>query len=83
MTATPAKVTRLRPVTAEPVYLSPDEVCALIPGMTVTNLKELRSSGKGPAFYKPTGDRGHLTIYKRDDVVAWVEASRTTTREQP
>jgi hypothetical protein len=79
-----AKVTPIRPSAVAPTaeYLSPEQVCELVPGLTVANLKDLRSSGKGPAFCKPTGERGHVTVYRRTDVVAWVEQSRTTTREQ-
>lgn len=69
-------------VTATPRYLSPEQVCDLVPGMTVANLKDLRASGKGPRYSKPTGDRGHITLYREDDVVAWVEAAFVTTREQ-
>lgn len=65
-----------------PRYLSPEQVCELVPGMTVANLKDLRASGKGPRYSKPTGDRGHITLYREDDVVAWVEAAFVSTREQ-
>lgn len=68
--------------TTTPRYLSPEQVCDLVPGMTVANLKDLRASGKGPRYSKPTGDRGHITLYREDDVVAWVEAAFTGTREQ-
>ena len=72
-----------RPVaTVAPRYLSPEQVCDLVPGMTVANLKDLRASGKGPRYSKPTGDRGHITLYREDDVVAWVEAAFVKTREQ-
>ncbi len=33
-------------------YLSPAEVCELIPGMTVEKLKYLRRQGSGPRFIK-------------------------------
>ncbi len=72
-----------RPVAAvTPRYLSPEQVCDLVPGMTVANLKDLRASGKGPRYSKPTGERGHITLYREDDVVAWVEAAFMGTREQ-
>lgn len=63
-------------------FLSPEQVCELVPGLTVVNLKDLRASGKGPAYEKPTGTRGHVTVYRRSDVIAWVEQSRITTRDQ-
>lgn len=37
-----------RPTLETPRYLSPEQVCELVPGMTVANLKDLRASGKGP-----------------------------------
>lgn len=72
-----------RPILETPRYLSPEQVCELVPGMTVANLKDLRASGKGPRYSKPTGERGHITVYREADVVAWVEAAVVTTREQP
>ena len=63
-------------------YLSPNQVCELVPGMSVANLKDLRASGKGPEYRKPTGKRGNITLYRRSDVIAWVEQSRVTTRDQ-
>ncbi len=69
-------------LTQAPRYLSPEQVCEVVPGMTVANLKDLRASGKGPRYSKPTGDRGHITLYREDDVVAWVEAAFVSTREQ-
>lgn len=81
MTAPVAPFHRASPVTKSR-YLSPAEVCELVPGMTVANLKDLRASGKGPAYFKPTGERGHVTLYAEADVVRWVEATRVSTREQ-
>jgi hypothetical protein len=79
-------VTELRPMRAtdaDAVYLSPAQVCELVPGLTVANLKDLRASGKGPAYRKPTGERGHVTVYRRSDVIAWVERARVATTDQP
>ncbi|MDQ1217995.1 hypothetical protein QE411_002850 [Microbacterium arborescens] len=67
---------------SEPQYLSPAEVCELVPGMTVGTLKALRSRGKGPAHYKPTGSRGKVTLYAHDEVLAWIAESRVGTRDQ-
>lgn len=63
----------------EPVYLSPEQVCELVPGLTVANLKDLRNRRHVPGLpvaYKPTGVRGHVTLYRRDEVLAWVESTR-------
>ena len=75
-------VTAMRKLPAEHRYLSPDQVCDLVPGMTVENLQELRKKGTGPAFCKPTGDHGKVIIYRETDVREWVENSRRGTREQ-
>jgi hypothetical protein len=63
-------------------YLSPKDVCEMIPGMTVANLSELRRTGKGPKYYKPTGLHGKIILYKEVDVRAWIDAGVITTREQ-
>lgn len=60
-------------------YLSPKEVAGLIPGMTVTNLGQLRFTGKGPKFLKPTP---RTVVYRERDVIEWLESSeRTSTAE--
>lgn len=60
-------------------YMSPQEVCELVPGMTKSRLAQLRFRGVGPKFLKPTP---RTVIYRKEDVVAWVEASeRTITGE--
>lgn len=59
--------------TAETEYMTPEQVCDIIPGMTKGKLAQLRLiTGKGPRYYKPT-DR--TVIYKRSEVLAWVENS--------
>lgn len=50
-----SNVTTLRRPTVEHRYLSPDQVCELLPGMTAANLQELRKKGLGPKYHKPTG----------------------------
>lgn len=60
-------------------YMSPEEVCELVPGMTKSRLAQLRFRGVGPKFLKPTP---RTVIYRKEDVVAWIEASeRTITGE--
>jgi hypothetical protein len=56
-------------------YLAPAEVCEMIPGMTTNNLAQLRFTGKGPKFLKPTP---RTVVYREADVVAWLEASERT-----
>lgn len=83
--AASSNVVQMHPASAAvPVrYLSPDEVCEMVPGMTVGTLKTMRARGTGPRYSKPTGTRGHLTLYAEADVMAWIEAATVSTREQP
>lgn len=74
-------VTALRRV-VEHRYLSPEQVCELVPGLTVANLQELRKTGRGPRYRKPTGENGKVVVYAEADVRAWVEASVHHPREQ-
>jgi hypothetical protein len=58
-------------------YLTPSQVCELIPGMTTGALSQLRFRGRGagPLFLKPTAKR---VLYRRQDVIDWLEASEQT-----
>ena len=56
-------------------YLTPDQVCELIPGMTKGNLAQLRFKGEGPKFLKPTP---RTVVYRESDCIAWLEASERT-----
>ena len=51
-------------------YISDDDVVSRMPGMTKGNLAQLRSTGKGPKFYKPSP---RVVLYKWSDVQAWIE----------
>lgn len=57
-------------------YLSPEQVCELIPGMTKTNLAQLRFRGQGPKFRKPTP---RVVIYREADILAWLESSERSS----
>lgn len=61
-------------------YLSPADVCELVPGLTVVNLGELRKKGRGPRYSKPTLK---LVVYREADVIDWLDASLVYTRDQP
>lgn len=50
-------------------------VVAELTGLTVGGLAQLRYLGRGPRFYKPTPKK---VLYKRSEVIAWVEASAQT-----
>jgi hypothetical protein len=56
----------------EHTYLSPEQAAELIPGMTKNNLAQLRFTGKGPRYLKPTP---RTVVYRKADVIAWLEAS--------
>lgn len=57
-------------------YLTPEQACALVPGMTKSGLGQLRFTGKGPKFLKPTPKK---VVYRKSDVLAWLEASERTS----
>lgn len=57
-------------------YLTPDQVCTLVPGMTKSNLAQLRFTGKGPKFLKPTP---RTVVYRESDIIEWLEASERTS----
>lgn len=47
-------------------------------GISIAALAQLRYDRKGPNFFKPTP---RTVLYRRVDVLAWVEASERRTRE--
>ncbi|MBX3100751.1 MAG: hypothetical protein KF761_14385 [Salinibacterium sp.] len=51
-------------------------------GMSTGALAQLRYTGTGPRFYKPTPK---TVLYRRSEVIAWVEASahESTSRATP
>ena len=51
-------------------YISDDDVVSRMPGMTKGNLAQLRYTGKGPKFHKPSP---RVVLYKWSDVQAWIE----------
>lgn len=64
------------PLLEHETFIDQDDVISLIPGMTRGNLAQLRFTGKGPKFYKPTP---RTVLYKKSEVLAWVESTATTT----
>lgn len=63
-------------------YLSPKDVCEMLPGVTEEHLRHWRKTGRGPAYSKPGGPRGRATLYLRSDVEKYVERTRVSTRDQ-
>jgi predicted DNA-binding transcriptional regulator AlpA len=53
-------------------YLTPDQVCELIPGMTKSNLAAMRFRGEGPRYRKPTPK---VVVYLESEVVDWLEST--------
>jgi predicted DNA-binding transcriptional regulator AlpA len=43
-----------------------------ITGVSIAALAQLRHRGQGPRYYKPTA---RIVLYKRSEVLAWVESS--------
>jgi hypothetical protein len=59
-------------------YLTPDAVQATY-GFTRDHLAQLRFTGRGPRYFKPTPKK---VLYRHEDIEAWIEASvRVTTAE--
>ena len=56
-------------------YITPGQVCDLVPGLTEQRLAQLRYVGKGPKFYKPTP---RLVLYDESEIFEWVELSART-----
>lgn len=71
--------TNARQISGE--WLSPAQVCSLLPGMTEEILTERRKQRLDPPYFKPTGDRGKVVLYDRAEVTAWVKSSRVATRD--
>jgi hypothetical protein len=60
-------------------YLTPDDVCELVPGLTKAILAQLRFKKQGPRFYKPTLK---TVIYREDEIMEWLESTVVHTTEQ-
>ena len=59
-------------------YLSPDQVCEVIPGMTVGLLKQMRFRGDGPPYVKVSPRR---IAYAEGSLHEWLQSNeRTSTR---
>lgn len=74
-----AAIAQLRPKAEPQVWLSPKQVCDIVPGMTVRHLQDLRSNRQGPRYFKPTNK---TVLYAEADVHAWIAASVRNTRGQ-
>jgi len=60
-------------------WLSPDQVCEIVPGITREGLAMLRFKGTGPRYSKPSPRK---IVYSRTAIDEWLKANeRTGTRE--
>lgn len=64
------------PPKQKPVWLSPAEVVARVPGLTEQKLIGMRNSRSGPAYYKPTL---RTVLYLETEIDAWIAQSRVET----
>ena len=55
-------------------YMTPEDVCRLMPGMTKGHLAQMRSKKQGPPFRKPTAK---TVLYVEKEVIEWIESSAT------
>ncbi|TFC20048.1 hypothetical protein E3O19_01370 [Cryobacterium algoritolerans] len=53
-------------------YLSAEQVCEIVPGLTKSGLAQLRFTGKGPKYRKPTPK---TVVYLESEVIEWVEGT--------
>ena len=66
-----------------PVYLTPDQVVLMLPGVSRGQLSQLRYNGTGPSYRKPTPK---TVLYVKSEVIEWVESTtsaRRSTNPQP
>lgn len=53
-------------------YLTPDQAAAYIPGATKGYLAQLRFTGRGPRFLKPSPKK---VLYIESDIIEWLEST--------
>lgn len=67
-------------ISSATTYLTPDQVCAIVPGMTRGNLAQLRFKGIGPRYFKPTP---RVVLYDREGIDEWVRSTARTGTANP
>lgn len=60
--------------------ITPDDMTVKIPGTTKGYWAQLRFTGKGPGFFKPSPK---VVLYDEDIVEEWVRASARTQTGEP
>lgn len=53
-------------------YLTPEQVCDLVPGTNKSYWAQLRFLGTGPKYLKPSPKK---VVYIKDDVIEWLEGT--------
>lgn len=53
-------------------YLTPDQLCELVPGTTKNYWAQLRFIGNGPKYLKPSPKK---VLYVKSQVIEWLENS--------
>lgn len=60
-------------------WLTPEQVCGVVPGMTITLLQRRRDEGKALRYFKPSP---RTVVYARSDIDDWVRSTAVNpTRE--
>lgn len=59
------------------VWLSPEQVCEKVPGLTTDILGHLRKAGKRPRYYKPSQK---TVIYEEHEIDDWIASTGSTPR---
>ena len=54
-------------------YLTPDQLCELVPSTTKPYWAHLRFVGTGPKYLKPSPKK---VLYIKTDVIEWLESSQ-------
>lgn len=61
-------------------YLSPAQVCEMVPSLTIDALAQMRYRGDGPRFIKPSARR---VVYAESAITEWLNARvHSSTRER-
>jgi len=60
-------------------YLSPEQVCELIPGMTISLLSQMRFRGDGPKFVKPSPRK---VVYDPDEIDRYLASKQFSSTAQ-
>lgn len=60
-------------------FLSPQQLCERVPGLTVGALAKQRFRGGGPPFRKANA---RVVLYVREEYVEWLETTKATQTDR-